>query len=813
MQEIIQEIDFKIDNILRAISGNPIFTQGHSMLDRLDRIEHSLYSGAGHDLIIGSAAIANQLTSTNYAAGSAGWLIDKSGNVEFQDGVFRGTIYAEAGEFSGSVDISGDLTVGTAPNRIYIQGSNDRIISENYSADVSGFLIDGNGGNAEFNNIKVRGEIRSSVLAFNEVQVISGSSQIAQSAAVLMTSLTTVASPTTFNVDVTDPPSGHSQLFSSGDILLLKAGGVANWLSVSSVSDESTFFRYVCVLEDGTPSTWTAGSAVISYGSSGDGVINLSADDSNGPFISVATHAGEPWTTLTEKLRLGNLNNSFGVTSANYGMAFGDYANDNYMLFNADTNKFLLSAGGGKVSLDEDGLVLAAASDATEDPATYVRWLSSSDGDIAAVLRCYELGSGPTGSTYAYLDNRAPNTDAAHTHLYAKNTYISINDQSTFGDMGFQSTHNYISFSFGGIVDDDYTNFYIGCGDNDGTYAGLYLGHPTTDHLMLKHDRYNSQSTITAPNILTISTTVGNIEMTADEHLLLAGTDGGVTITSNGAPLNLSSFTGDVHITDSDLDLDDNSVISDDGDTAHLLGRANIGYLGFGDVAGFAHRDFANTTDYALLQNSAGNVWLNAPTGLAIYFDINHSTIMNMTASRLQIGGGARINNFLDNATHIDSGQSTYLATSASVESYHQAYCTGSQVVRRTSNQTIANATLTALSFTENYWNSNGNFWSGGSPTRLTADVTGWYIVSGWVQWDSNATGVRLLWLNRNGVQFASTRLSALANLEMYISQIMYLSAGDYVELYVYQNSGANRTINYNGGRSPYFGLARYRRH
>ena len=57
---------------------------------------------------VGSATMANAfirgtIQSSNYGAGITGWQIHNNGNAEFNNGVFRGTVYAEDGYFNGTV--------------------------------------------------------------------------------------------------------------------------------------------------------------------------------------------------------------------------------------------------------------------------------------------------------------------------------------------------------------------------------------------------------------------------------------------------------------------------------------------------------------------------------------------------------------------------------------------------------------------------------------------------------------------------------------------------------------------------------------
>lgn len=58
------------------------------------------------DGAITNAKIANVIQSNNYSSGSRGWRIDKTGNAEFNDATFRGTIYANT--IVGGINVTGD---------------------------------------------------------------------------------------------------------------------------------------------------------------------------------------------------------------------------------------------------------------------------------------------------------------------------------------------------------------------------------------------------------------------------------------------------------------------------------------------------------------------------------------------------------------------------------------------------------------------------------------------------------------------------------------------------------------------------------
>lgn len=115
--------------------------------------------------------------------------------------------------------------------------------------------------------------------------------------------------------------------------------------------------------------------------------------------------------------------------------------------------------------------------------------------------------------------------------------------------------------------------------------------------------------------------------------------------------------------------------------------------------------------------------------------------------------------------------------------------------VWRSTNQSITNATRTAVSFDTVAYDlgAPSDQWAGGTPTRLTCVVPGLYHISGAHQWAANATGGRQAELRLNGTTFldADIDINAGATQETNHTDTDFrLAAGDYVELTVFQNSG-----------------------
>lgn len=65
------------------------------------------------DASITTAKIAQQIQSSNYASGNAGWMINKNGSAEFNNVTVRGTVYATNGKFTGEIQATSGTFKGT----------------------------------------------------------------------------------------------------------------------------------------------------------------------------------------------------------------------------------------------------------------------------------------------------------------------------------------------------------------------------------------------------------------------------------------------------------------------------------------------------------------------------------------------------------------------------------------------------------------------------------------------------------------------------------------------------------------------------
>lgn len=267
--------------------------------------------------------VSGEFTGMQSGAGSTKAFFAGAVNSSGDNAAFHvtaaGALYASLATISGAItatsgSITGELYVGSASPRILIDGANKRIESTNFASGASGFRQDGVTGNAEFNNITARGAIITAVFQKSLVTAFAGSQIVSKSASRLYSDLT-IGSSMTLDVDLQDGAAP----FASGDIVRIKDGTYDVWATVNTGSSGGSYWRYTATRQSGSSSgTIRKGCAVVDYGQSGDGYVMLSADGSNKPWVSVVTHAGSPWSSLTERARLGNLNGISGASG--YGL-------------------------------------------------------------------------------------------------------------------------------------------------------------------------------------------------------------------------------------------------------------------------------------------------------------------------------------------------------------------------------------------------------------------------------------------------------------------------------------------------------------
>jgi len=209
---------------------------------------------------------------------------------------------------------------------------------------------------------------------------------------------TTTGAP--FILPVKDDVLGSS-IAAVGDILRLKAFNgttvLDNWFQVMAADTSPVgYTNFTVERRSGTPGIFPAGAAVVNYKQANQGWIIQTADDVDGPYLSVRTHSGAPWASQTEQVRLGNLRNTFGYGATPiYGLTAGQYNTAGKSWLAVDpTNGFRLGSGTQtRLSMDTtNGLVLRDSTGAIQlqldmaGSAVFSGNLSAAGGTFAGAL-------------------------------------------------------------------------------------------------------------------------------------------------------------------------------------------------------------------------------------------------------------------------------------------------------------------------------------------------------------------------------------------------------------------------------------------
>lgn len=110
---------------------------------------------------------------------------------------------------------------------------------------------------------------------------------------------------------------------------------------------------------------------------------------------------------------------------------------------------------------------------------------------------------------------------------------------------------------------------------------------------------------------------------------------------------------------------------------------------------------------------------------------------------------------------------------------------------------TITNNTLTAIPMSQVPANLDSDAgWSQLANTKYTCQVAGWYMICAIVGWHTSATGQRQTVIRKNGADIQcgtaiANTTSAGDNGVSSPTLLLQLAAGDYVEVWGLQNSGA----------------------
>jgi hypothetical protein len=135
------------------------------------------------------------------------------------------------------------------------------------------------------------------------------------------------------------------------------------------------------------------------------------------------------------------------------------------------------------------------------------------------------------------------------------------------------------------------------------------------------------------------------------------------------------------------------------------------------------------------------------------------------------------------------------------------SYITGTPTVKGVVAETaIANSLVTRLPVTGEEWDAGGMHSLTLNTSRFIAPIDGIYQVSGTIEWRASTGGIqRYVSIRRNGsTEVSVSQVSPVKSTVQFTSQVISgqvkLTAGQYIEAFVLQDSGAS--LNIVGGTS-----------
>lgn len=239
----------------------------------------------------------------------------------------------------------------------------------------------------------------------------------------------------------------------------------------------------------------------------------------------------------------------------------------------------------------------------------------------------------------------------------------------------------------------------------------------------------------------------------------------------------------------------------------------NTGLFSAGDIVFIQNRGAGNCTVTAgtatvstagsliLPQNDAGILYFTSASA-AIFYDF----IQTGAASPLTTKGDLYTYSTSDARLPVGTNGYTLVADSSTATGLAwSAPASGSFVgcqLAFTGSQSIANTTATALTWGVENFDTDGMHSTVTNTSRITIATGkgGYYWIYGFVSWDLG-THRRIAYIYKNGSEIIGyevgvTSSSPATYPAVGISSVLNLNAGDYLEMFVYQNTGGNLNAN-----------------
>lgn len=555
------------------------------------------------------------------------------------------------------------------------------------------------------------------------------------------------------------------QAMTPNDFVVFRSSLQVEYVQVGTLVS-GTLYNVTRNLDGSGANDWPAGAPFAVFGHSGDGRIELNAYDT--PRISI-TEQGATYNAQTERMRLGDLAlwQSAGLTG--YGWAVGDYAGGKYAYYSPVA-----------------GLVVRGTINAD---AGYLGTLS-----ISGVLSIGGSGGVYQGSgTFA-----APNVGLK---IYNSGGVGLLETWGSDGAGGwvkqvYMDTAGTISAGAGAVLlNKDGVTVKRGVTSHDLTPLPnrLKFIDPANGDISTEMASYLGADDVSGTNVLSVRANLTHRSPSGNEagRILLTALSASVPYPSAvvmvGSDLGDGS-AGDCYVSTTGAKLAVSNAITV-GTTPALAGTIRLPNGG-----GISARKADNTDDVLLIYLDSSN---HAVIGTAL--DMTAQEIVNVRDLQLGTNPAASGIVRLPNNAWITARNAANNADINLIQvdaKNHVAFGAPSALVRAK-----AQGNVTAL--TSAVWGllalGGGTFYDTGGmvgASRITVPNDGYYLIQGHVSFPNNATAMRLISLEQNGTSIADVSVNAVngTNSSLEASATVWATAGQYFEIWGYQNSGGNLT-------------------